>query len=145
MKVLIIHHLETMWESGLRNNGTSFEEQIELIFEHLKEEEYDKVILTRFEDWTLEPEHYLIANFISVVHPYAYGWERDSFEGQKEGVDWVEGGYHSDAVLLEDWMKELKGNEVEICGAFDGECIEDLEIALSACKVEYNRINRLIV
>lgn len=145
MKVLIIHHLETMWESGLLNKGTSFEEQIELIFEHLEQEEYDKVILTRFEDWTLEPEHYLIANFISVVHPYAYGWEEDCFEGQEKGVDWIEGGNHSEAVLLEDWMKDLKGCEVKICGAFDGECIEDLEIALSACEVEYNRIDRLIV
>ena len=80
MKVLIIHHLETMWESGLREHGTSFEEQIELVAEHLEQVEYDWVILTRFEDWKLEPEHYLIANFISEIHPYAYGWEKDSFD-----------------------------------------------------------------
>ena len=55
-----------------------------------------------------------------------------------------EGGSHSEAVLIEDWM-QLSGEDVYISGAFDGECIEDLEIALRHCQVKFSRIEDLIV
>lgn len=148
MKVLIIHHLETMWNTAMRLNfGTSFEREAEKVREHLEENDYDKVILTRFEEPELEYEHYEtgVADYISDVYDYAYGWERDEDNGE-EGRDWTEGGNHSPIVKLEPWMHELKqrGATVDLCGAFDGECIEDMEIALTAVGIPFTRLEHLI-
>lgn len=144
MKTLIIHHLETMWDSGFKKFGTNFETQCMEIAEHLEETSYDRVILTRFEEWELEPEHYPIAHHINVIHPYGYGWEDEIKESDPHNT-YVEGGNHSEWVLVDDWMKELRHDEVFICGAFDGECIEDLEIALESLNIEPKRIEELIV
>lgn len=48
-------------------------------------------------------------------------------------------------VLIADWMKKLPSKNVFISGAFDGECIEDLEIALDFLDIDYTRIEKLIV
>ena len=61
------------------------------------------------------------------------------------GIDYCEGGYHSEYVLLTDWMRDLKGHEVYISGSFDGECIDDLETALDFLEIPYNRIESLII
>lgn len=147
-KCLIIHHLETCWKDGYHNKGTSFEELCEKVRTHIKRSNYNKVILTRFEDNRLEQEHLingLTYTYIDDVHSYMYGWEEGNIQGE-EGVDWVKGGNHSDIVLLDYWMKPLNQfKEVRICGAFDGECIEDLEIALSALNIKYKRLENLIV
>ena len=34
---------------------------------------------------------------------------------------------------------------VYLAGAFDGECIEDMEIALNALKIKFHRVEDLIV
>jgi hypothetical protein len=76
-----------------------------------------------------------------------YGWERKEVEGwgdRKEGVDFVDGGSHSEVVLVDEWMHELEG-EIFLCGAFDGECIEDMEIALQGAGKEFERIEGLII
>lgn len=146
MRILIIHHLEPIWESGYKRFGTSFEEQAEKVVEHLQENTYDLVNLIRFEENKLSEEHYEagLNKYVDNVFDYAYGWEAGSIDG-KEGVDWAIGGIHSEIVLLEDWMRHLKGHEVDLCGAFDGECVEDIEIALEAVGVEYRRLEHLIV
>ena len=148
MKTIIIHHLETMWTWGLKKAGTSFEEVSHNVLLHLLDNEYDRVILTRFEDNRLEDAHYEagLGEFIDIVEDYAYGWEEGSIDGQL-GTDWTEGGSHSEIVLLTEWMHELKtlGSAVDLCGAFDGECIEDMEIALSSLGIDFNRLNHLIV
>lgn len=142
MKTLIIHHLESMWGASYKKiGGISYADLVEKFAEHLESESYDRVILTRFEGDTLEEEHWPIAEHISEVHEYAYGW---SSEDLAEYPDkFCEGGNHSEAVLIEDWMR-LSG-EVFISGAFDGECIEDLEIALEYCGTKFQRINSLII
>ena len=75
---------------------------------------------------------------IDTEKPYAYGWDSEIVEDIEDYEEanemFVEGGQHSEYVLIEDWMHELKGNDVQLCGCFDGECIEDMEIALSHCK-----------
>jgi hypothetical protein len=157
-KILIIHHLEPMWEIGYNDFGTGFDELLEVFLEHLEEENYDKVILTRFEEWECEPYIYGSLNhFISVTHPYAYGWELDScqpltkhpkFENlyvDECGTTWADGGSHSEIVLIDDWMFDLKGHEVYISGAFDGECVEDLEFALEALEIPFQRLEKLII
>ena len=59
------------------------------------------------------------------------------------GTKWTLGGNHSEVVIVPEWMENLKG-EVFICGAFDGECIEDLEIALKGANKEFKRVEHLI-
>lgn len=49
-KVLIIHHLESTWESGYNGFGESFESLAAKIIMHIQESDYDKVILTQFEN-----------------------------------------------------------------------------------------------
>lgn len=146
MKILVIHHLESEWEHGYNRMGTSFEELAEKVIDHLEENDYDRVILTRFENHQLGDEHYLsgLSEWIDQVEVYGYGWERSMIEDYPE-TKWVEGGSHSEIVLIEEWIEQLVRHEVSLCGAFDGECIEDMEIALGGVDVPFNRINSLIV
>ena len=140
-----MHHVEPEWEHGLNQYGTSLDEVVNKIARHLEKNEYDKIILTRFCDNTIPDDLYIIADHIDIVYDYGYSWESDMFDECNEGIDFCAGGNHSQVVELCDWQKDLVGHEVNLCGAFDGECIEDMEIALSYLKVNYNRLNDLIV
>lgn len=143
MRTLIIHHLEPCWETGYKSFGTCFQNLLWKFAHHLETNQYDQIILTRFEDHTICPEEYEpIYYWINQVHAYSYGWEAEELEEYPDRF--CEGGNHSEAVLIEDWMKELTG-EVYISGAFDGECVEDLEIALRHCGINFKRIEELIV
>lgn len=144
--VLIIHHLEPMWESGYRRFGTSFDELQEKVVEFLSENPFGRVILTRFEDWRASCEDgycWQLLNLINEVQSYAYGWEANCLEEFPDRF--CKGGNHSEAVLIDDWIVALRGCNVTICGAFDGECIEDLEIALRHVGIDFKREESLIV
>ena len=166
MKTLVCHHVEPMWSDPLmRLSGKTFSEFCEEIMEHITESDYDRIILTRFEqhnfedtEWCQEYDYGLS----SMVHleVYAYGWDMASLDGweitnkdatvktatyrQNIWQEFTDGGNHSEIVMIEPWMREL-GTNVDLCGAFDGECIEDMEIALEAVGVEVNRLEWLIV
>lgn len=145
-KVLILHHVEPMWSAALQRFGTSFERLQEKILDFLENNVFDKIILTRFEDWKACPsEGYYpeLLERVSNVHDYAYGWEKSELENNPDLF--CEGGTHSEAVYLADWMLPLKRAQVTIAGAFDGECIEDLEIALRYLGVNFQREESLIV
>ena len=147
MKTIIIHHLQEMWEPGLVGEGTTFDEELLKVVLHLREQDYDRVIVTNFESFELEAEQSPLQDFYPEVHEYMYGWEREevkSWSGYNEGVEFCEGGNHSEVVLISDWMWELVDDDVYLCGAFDGECIEDMEIALAGAGVKVNRLENLI-
>lgn len=147
MKVFIIHHLEPMWNEGYnRMAGTTFEELQEKFCDFLRENSFDRVILTRFEDWRACPSEGYFQEFlehVSAVHDYAYGWDRECMESDPSRF--CEGGNHSEFVLVDDWMLKLRGCDVTIAGAFDGECVEDLEIALRHLEIEFRREESLII
>lgn len=149
MRVLLIHHFETMWERGLKLFGYTFQQVGEMLLEHLGSHSYDRVILTRFDSNHLEDEHFDLGidQYVDSVYEYAYGWEPSMFDPEEEGEKWVKGGFHSEAVYLADFLHELaySNANVDLCGAFDGECIEDMEIALTALSIPFNRLNHLIV
>lgn len=151
MKVLILHHVESMWAANMwSHRQVIYEHYLEQVKEHIDESEYDRVHLNMFEGYQLEPEHYPIAEDVTQVNTYGYGLTADMFDpeggpGLGEGVDYCEGGVHSEVVELQDWMHGLLGHEVYIAGAFDGECIEDLEIALTYVGVDYSRVEALII
>lgn len=143
MKTLILHHVESCWDEALQRVGNkTIEQVIDDIADHFEETSYDRVILTRFEDWELEHVHAPIAHHIDTVEPYAYGWSADMFDDESR---YCEGGNHSEVVEIADWMHDLVDDDVYIAGAFDGECIEDLEIALSHLQCDYHRVDHLIV
>ena len=144
MKILILHHVESCWaKSMLSHAGLHYEVYLERVSEHLAENDYDRVLLNRFEGIELEPEHYPIAEYINQVKEYGYGWEADMFGDETER--YCEGGNHSNVVEIADWMHDLKGHDVNIAGAFDGECIEDLEVAMDHLDIKFNRVEELIV
>lgn len=157
MKVLIIHHLENMWEQGYKKAGTSFWDLEYKFGEYLRKNDFDKVILTNFElpSWFFKGGHGFkgknafyneypnIATFINDYHEYGYGWDKDNLENDSD--NFVEGGNHSEAVLIEGWIKELKGAKVYLTGAFMGECLEDMEIALESQKIDWEYIKGLCV
>lgn len=156
MKTLIIHHLQKMWEPGYERFGTSFDELAKKTLTHIKRAKYDRVILTQFEAWNPAEEHIEsgINNYVNQWEEYGYGWYLDDeeikesdgkFMKDKYNNKYVNGGHHSEVVWIAEWMEKLKGDSVSICGAFDGECIEDLEIGLNACDVKFRRIEKLII
>lgn len=148
MKTLIIHHLEMTWQEGYKRLGTSFDELARKTISHIKRAKYDRVILTQFESWRPLGEHYEsgLVEFIDKWVEYGYGWSLDDAnDTDEESCHFVEGGNHSEMVMISDWMYSLRDDKVRICGAFDGECIEDLEIALNGCGVKFERVESLIV
>jgi hypothetical protein len=156
MRVMILHHVETMWADAMhRMFDVDYDEYLLKVAAHLDAHQYDRVLLNMFEDTRLEPEHYPIAEYVNAVNQYGYGWDANMFEsdfedgedelGTQEGILYCAGGTHSQIVALEDWMWELRGHEVYIAGAFDGECIEDLEVALNFLEIPYSRVEELIV
>jgi hypothetical protein len=181
MKILLMHHVETVWKDGYALNGTSFECVAEKIAEHLEENDYDRVILTQFEKRGLDDfmDFPQIAEKINVVHEYGYGWEASMFADGDNGFtrdlvcdDSAEiltseevlellnngesytnrwgakiclGGSHSEVVEIDSWIEDLKNHEVFLCGAFSGECIEDIQIAMNFCGVNYKNLHSLIV
>ncbi len=149
MRVLIIHHLESMWNESLKRiAGKDFESIcFELVSALERRKKFDLVILTQFENWKPEDTHHEtgLSSFVDKWEDYAYGWDLDeSEETERIGLDFVEGGNHSRHVYTPDWIKNLKGNKVTLCGAFDGECIEDMEIALKSCDVDFKRWEKFI-
>ena len=136
-----------MWDNPLQNRGTSFYEELQKVCEHLSENSYDLVIVTNFEaGFDLDKEQWSLNMFNPQVEDYMYSWEKEEVEqwpGYKEGIDYCQGGTHSEVVLTPEWLRNLNG-VIHLCGAFDGECIEDMEYALEGAGKKYKRIEHLI-
>ena len=147
-EVLIMHHIETMWESALRSHGTSLDEVVEKLHNHLESNDYDQVIMTRFESNDFEPETQILGQW-AIVEEYGYGWCLDSFvddiEMDELPDDYVEGGNHSEIVYVPEWVKNLRHSVVHLSGAFRGECLEDMEIALDSTGAKWEYLNHLCV
>lgn len=150
MKILLLHHLESMWEEGLKKFDTSFEAEAEKIRHYINHNDFDEVVLVRFEEFELGDEHYQagLHDLINRVETYSFGWVREETEERDpdgEGVRWADGCSHSEVVMLDDWIKDLKGHDVTLTGAFENECIATVEAAMDNCDVEYEREEGLIV
>jgi hypothetical protein len=136
------------WEEGYQKFGTSFYSLAKEVITHIKRAKYDRVIATLYDNWEPEDSHFEcgIVNYVTQWENYNYGWCHEHFlRREKNNQEFVLGGNHSDYVLIAPWMKELKNHKISICGAFEGECIEDLEIALKSIKLNFRKLNHLIV
>lgn len=171
VSVLIVHHLEPHWEPDYKkysSNLWDFYTLCEATAKHIRRKKYDHVILTQFQHTPLtdHPAYYPLFNKIHAQYEYGYGWdvydtaqdpspenidklydrlERDGHLIDWNGTIWARGGAHSEVVLIDNWMQALPKRDVSICGAFDGSCVEDLEHALQFLKIEYNRVEELII
>lgn len=163
MKTLLLHHFEPYWEHSLLKYDTSFEQEVEKVIDYIEynKNNIEKVIITLFEDLELSIEHNSILNIcnennIDIEHlNYGYGWTKDEistlqdFSEQNINKTWCQGtrDYHDDddIILIEDWMHNLKEKEVVLCGAFEGECIRDIEAAFDSINVNYEKYSPLIV
>lgn len=171
MHVLFCHHLEPIWNDGLKRHGTDFHSLCEEVAEHILENNYDAIIITQFEMNDMDRTHEAYFPIFAVCEEkginiewqeYGYGWELDSFSFEDEdaaqellesgeifldqyGTKLVRGGNHSQVVLIEDWIEYLAKHDVSLCGAFDGECLEDISIAFDAANVNFFRIESLII
>jgi hypothetical protein len=171
MNVLLAHHLQPYWQDGLAKFGTDIYAECEKVSDYLSDSEIDKLIFTQFEYDKGEQSHDAYMPIFQVCedkgiriewHEYGYAWELESFDFHDysaalekiEDGEIVEdnhgqclalGGNHSSVVLIEDWQRQLAQHTVYLCGAFDGECIEDMQLALYAVNCKYKRLNHLIV
>ncbi len=138
-RVHIIHHLEPMWDKQYRNYRTSFDKLQQQHVDFLRRSRPDRIILTRFEAMDLD-ENYdpVFSKWIDEVRDYGYGWE-------EPGPDMIPGGSHSKYVWVPDWIKELAGLSVTVTGAFKGECLEDIDIALQHVGAKVRMWDWLIV
>jgi len=150
MKTLLIHHLEELWSDGYKNFGTSFEAEAAKIANYIRKSDFERVLLVRMEDFDLGEEHHSagLNELVDDVEIYAYGWNREELEEEDpegEGVRWADGCDHSEVVLLDDWIKDLVGQDVTLVGAFEGECVATVSAAMDQCGVSYQREESLIV
>lgn len=164
--ILLLHHVESMWNEPLSNFGTSVDQCIRNAIDYLlfSEEEIDEVILTRFEDADWEDEHSPLLDVCEHMgvpirlEVYGYGFSRDPDEVEDAleiypdnelGKTWCYGNrdYHSDADVLEihDWHHDLKGAIVLLGGAFEGECLNDMEKILDTLDVDVKKLHELCV
>lgn len=142
---IILHHVESMWLPSYPAFGVGIKDYCEELCKYLHSKSFDRVILTRLEDTSLEDFHHEsgIAEYVHQVREYAYGWELSNVD-DNNAHEFAPGGQHSEVVWVPEWIKKLP-KEVHLCGAFDGSCIEDMEIALTSCGKKVIRVEHLIV
>lgn len=162
MSVLIMHHVEECWSDAMDDMGVDYEEYLQRLFDHIQESNYSHIINTRFEDistcgslHSVGDEYATLGNLVNMVYDYGYGWDLDE-SGEKytqdgeeyrteHGTVFVDGGNHSTHVLIPEWIDNHISDEIDLVGAFDGECLEDMEIVLRHKGIKYNKIKSLIV
>lgn len=162
--VLLMHHMESMWEESLRQYDTSLEECVSNTIDYIlfSDQEIDEVIVTRFEGIDWDDEH---APLIDVcerlgipikLEEYAYGFTRDIDEDglemyPDENLDqtWCFGDrdHHNESNILEihPWHHELKNDHVILGGAFEGECLNDMEKILGTLQINVTKVDSLCI
>lgn len=143
MKILILHHIEPMWENSFRHWP---EDYFLLIGEHLEEEHYDKVILTTLE---YTGGYDAIKHLWDTEEEWSYAWEDPAkypewYSGSNIDMeDMIPASGHEFAYLYP-WIKELSGNDIHLAGGGEGECLQDLIDSLDHLEIPYKKIYNLI-
>lgn len=156
---LLIHHLEETWRDGLSRFGMTPEVMARNIIDFLhspKGRAINDVILTTWEmprpcDVQKPVIDYLIARGIAYQHQvFGYAEVRETYQGQNCTL--IQATRYPDdpnqVVYIEDWHRQLKKSaSVSLCGAFDGECIQDAEDMLTYVRADgnYLKLDDLVV
>lgn len=153
---LILHHFESHWNHGLSKFGLNIENMSDQIIDFLshKRPDINNIIITRFEGIDFEPEHEKIQRFaedknIEIrIEEYAYSYYKESFPNSDyDFITPTRDNSDPDNVLpVMEWQKELKNHKsVSLAGAFEGECVQDMEDILLYTRGDFNKINELVV
>jgi hypothetical protein len=161
LNILILHHFETIWNEGLSKFNTTFEDQLNKYIDYIldNKDTLDKVIITRFEGINFEDEHYPLISLLDNLNiqyeciEYGYGWTKDSnrefFSPKNENITWCQGtrDYHTeeDVILIEEWMHDLKNDNIFLAGSFENECVLDIKTAFDAINVNLTKLDDLVV
>lgn len=153
---LILHHFESHWNHGLSKFDLTIEQMSDQIIDFLthKNPEINNIIITRFEGIDFEPEHEKLIKFsedkgINIrVEEYAYSYYEESFRpNEYEFVKPTRDNSDEDNVLpVMEWQKDLKKhNSVFLAGAFEGECVRDVEDILEHVGAKFKKMDELVV
>ncbi len=86
MDILICHHVEPCWAETLSNyRGVDFFDYQKSLFKFAKKQNYDKIILTRFEEYKIkleERDEYKLYRLVDEVENYGYGWDKYCVEDE---------------------------------------------------------------
>lgn len=165
MNVLLLQHFESYWEGPLRDlHNTSFEECMNNVLDFVaSRDDIDKIIITLFEDYELNHEYEKLQRLCDKkdieieAHTYGYAWYKDpdpeetAYPESTRNIDWCPGtrDHHGeeDVIEITEWQKELKSLDCKVFlgGAFEHECLKDMEAALDTLEVNYERVEGLIV
>jgi hypothetical protein len=169
MTTLIAHHLEELWDESLKRYDTSFDEEVERLSDFIKHSgvEIDNIIVTSFENSEWDEGHSPLIktaedlNIPIRLETYGYGMQRvlsdessmEIYPDDKENITWCYGerdhherdGEEQDVLDIEEWMGELKGREVILVGAFEGECLNDMETILDNQDIIFHKVEELCV
>jgi hypothetical protein len=129
--------------------------------------EVNKIIVTSFENNEWDDGHFPLISLaqslnIPIEHEvYGYAMTRilddetsmRIYSEDKENITWCYGGrdYHDsegneqDVLDIEDWIRDLKSNDVILVGAFEGECLNDMETIFNNQKISYHKVDELCV
>lgn len=159
LNTLILHHFESHWSDGLAKFSLDMEKMSDQIIDFLSEKRTDinNIIITRFEGVDYEPEHTKLREYAKEhdiqirIEEYAYSYYPDNFTDKQlktlETVKPTRDNSDEDNILpVDNWQKELKEhNSVSLAGAFEGECVQDMEDILLHVRGDYNKIDELVV
>lgn len=167
-KCLVMHHFESEWNPSLAKFDTSFDKLNEQFLDYLENNNFEKIIITSFYHFEPQYEHYDIISFCENNNiefefiNYGYGWYRDpdrhdedideenqEFPLSQEGIKWIrsEREHHDEnyVLIIDDFHYELKNYDVTLTGAFEGECVLDMEAVFNSIGVNYEKIDELVV
>ena len=157
MKVLWLHHFEDYWNHSLKEFDTNFEKELLKIMNYLEYSDIDKVLVTRFMENKEGDCHLPLINFCNSKNiriefkEYGYGFRNDNNEYKTKdyGKEWIYGNRQEhtekDVLPIEEFQKELKNHEVYLGGAFENECLNDVESIMKHLEINYIKINELCV
>lgn len=141
MKVLVLHHIEPEYQDFF-NSEDLFRE----LFKHLRRDTYDRIILSTLSG-IIYPD---LRGTITEHREWDYLWE-SPFDAEYESW-YSEYGYDRNDVIpvptvhkwtyLYDWIKSLKGHAVTVASGLRGECLLDLETALSHLGISFTRLEQ---
>ncbi|CAH6995137.1 hypothetical protein VCHA53O466_140178 [Vibrio chagasii] len=79
----------------------------------------------------------------------SYSPENEAYPMDELDESWIfatREGYDEENVLpIHDWQRDLVGEDVILCGAYEGECILDMETVLEHLDIGHERVDELIV
>lgn len=145
MEILVVHHVEKMW-------GEITEKTAEDVYMHLRQSDYDKVIFTTLEGdgtgYAFLDEMRDGARFVEEV--WGYGWENPDYYRTGDELDEKFADKlipvtspHEWAYVYE-WIEQLSGHTVSVCGGYKGECFLDLVETMDFLGIKYKKLEGMI-